>query len=588
MKLFGCIAAALMFGGLAMLVGPVRGDTTADTMPSYPPPEPYMAQGDYAGYRTSVLQFLDKKATAPEAPRAAMDLLQYSSVIESEPNTALRMYATLLMDYTPSYQTKYLMSQLRDPSEFTRMMYGIFLANAQNIPPEFPRKFVRATRAGLTRFPEGRSLLAGGQELVAFTAIMAHRAGDGDLQDTLQNVLKQLGPQGEAGLAIVQTMTDDHKTPVEQLTALHQVTPHGGVIIFERMLSNQLKDADRDLPTVQKILADDDVMEGRLTDALTKLDKLPADMLDARLSFWRGWATAVKGDSARAAHILRDLAKQSPNDPWGKLAGEAAVDVEGQAENLAAATDSLFNAMTPFHNKIHGLEMHSQFDVPKGPPVHLYLGIIAKQNMELFATQGDVVKVAYHSTEKDSSVYFADENKKWVFNSGGILAVPTIQWTGTQLSLSTSPSWLDTPDDVLTTIGKLAQLPFVASRGGVTDWMDSFVKQGTLPGRVQVDGTVKTFKWIHPDPLEAKLVTTSYSIDSKTSAMTFSRGEFKITSLRVVGDDQELTLSAPVMPNVPEANTVHADKVDREVTARVFGAIQRTVSPPTTKPSTQP
>jgi len=588
MRLRGRIAAVLMLGVVAMLVGPSRGDTTDTT--GYPAPEPYMAQGDYAGYRASVLQFLDKKAAAAEAARAAMDLLQYSAVIEPEPNTTARMYAMLLMDYTPSFQTKYLLSQMRDPSEFTRWMYGIFLGNAQNMPAEFPRKFVRATRAGLTRFPEGRSLLAGGPELVAFTAVMAHRAGDADLQDNLQKVLTQIGPQGEAGLAIVQTLTDDHKSAVEQLTALHQIHNHGGVIIFERMLANQMKPADSDLSVVQKIMADDDVMDGRLSDALVKLDKLPAEQLDPRLTFWRGWTAAVKGDSARAARILRDLAKQSPNDDWGKLAGQVAPDVESQAENLAAATDSLWAEVARFQGKIKGVEMQAQFEEPKGPPVHLYLGLIDQKDMELVATQGDAVKVAYHSSEKDSSVYFADENKQWVFPGGGEIAVPTIEWRNGQLTVSPTASWAKTPDDLLATIGKLSHLPFLASRGAVTDWLDGLVKQGTLPARVQVNGDVKTFKWLHPDPLEPKLVDTSYSVDSKNSVMTFSRGDFKITALRVAGEDQEMTLAAPAMPVVAEANTVHEQKMDtaRSITGKVFDAIQRVIVPPTTPPTTMP
>lgn len=585
MSLRGKLAVVVMFGVLAMLVGPAKGAAATDDTPTYPAPETYLPH--YSDYRDATLAFLAKKSVDSNVrARAAMDLLEISYVLD-DPGTSYEMHKRLLLDFTDSYQTKYLISQLRDPSEFTGLMYNIFVTNVQDVPAGLPTKFVAATKAGLSRF-RLNSLLAG-QEFVAFTAIMAHQAGDMEMQNSVMNVLKEFGQQGIVGLAIARIMTDEQLTAIDRLTTLHEKIPaHGSTIPFERMLVNQMKAADRDLPAVQKILADDDVLEGRLTDGLGKLDKLPPDLLDARLTFWRGWATAVKGDSARAGHILRDLAKASPADPWGKLAGDLAPDVEAQAENLAAATDNLFAAVAPFHDSIKALEMQAEFEAVHGPPVHVYLGILAKQSFDLVATQGEVVRVAYHSTEKDSSVYFADEKKKWVFDSGGLIAVPTIKWNGAQLTVSSDASWQNTPDDILTTIHDLAKLPFLASRGGVTDWLDNFVKQGTLPGHVQTDGNVKTYKWLHPGALEPKVETTTYSLDSKTSAVTFSRGGFKITSLRVAGDDQELTLSPPAMPSVPEANTIHAEKVDREVAARVLGAIERVIIPPTTQPSTQP
>ena len=567
-RLFGIPAC----GALLLLCG----RTLAQTGPAVPPvPEQY--EGRYSAYAVAAEGFIRDHADSPAAPRCAMDLL-VTATTSGDQTTAAKMRIVLVGDYPTSAQGKYFINSLSDVSQFVQIMSEVADQNFENMQQDFAARFDVAMRMGVQRF--GLPALGDGGQLVR-VALITGAAQDTQLLQASYAVLANGGSRLDFWRRILLTATSKDPS-LKRLSQLHAMSIRQAAIPFEMLLLNHLTPDEKTTTDAQTIETDDLLQLGRMTDALPLLEKLcDAPNPDARLLFWKAWATAANGDALAGQKMLRDLAKSHASDPWGKVAGDLADTAGGLDPSVDANVEGALNVSRRLKGGVEAVEGKAVYIREDGQKISMYLGLVAAKYYEMIFQKGTEVGVAFKATDSETWIYTQTDGKTEHYTKPIYLPAPQLRppYFG----------FVSNFDDLKASFTNLTATDLFSTSQGLKDVLKSFTKKGVFPSPPQLptataSGTV--FTWVSPDVMTPTVGRAAITIATDGTVTAIHGGGFDLSDLHY-GPASAVTPNPPAMPS-GATDDKGAMTPAAIVAAGQSVAVLLSPPPPSTQPTTAP
>jgi hypothetical protein len=277
----------------------------------YPLAEQYLGAGRIQEYTEACKQYLIANPRSFQAARLTMDLYMLGKVANDD-RTAVDARGGLLFQFADSLPAAYIVETFKDEPEFRQFI----LTEVEHRAAVLARTSVvmanHAIGLGLRRF--GDKLL--GEEAFALVvALIAEEAGNGVLH---QKALAAFDGPDKARPGLKEIRTACFGSPAgpsarpsikERVLRLHALRAEGNARLFEWYYAAKLAPADRQDPQVLRILAENDVLAGKVSDACVSIKALLAKQTDAQLLLWLAWCHFGMGQKVEARARLEELQK---------------------------------------------------------------------------------------------------------------------------------------------------------------------------------------------------------------------------------------------------------------------------------------
>jgi hypothetical protein len=570
-----------------LFVLPICSRVLAKDAPVPPEPEQFVDEGRYSDYAAKAESYLIAQPDAPASPRVAMDLLIAAEVFDDRAS-AIKMSELLLSEYPTSLQARYMVANLHEASDFTGLMAEIASEGMQNMPAEFPVKYMQAERLGLARF--GATALGSGAPLIR-TTLLARLAGDTQMAGACIQLMNSPSQADERQVLIA--VADDSRPVIDRLKQLHTLTNRALAVPFEQYLLDKLSDADRQTSDVLRIEAENDLFTGQLSDSLPLLKKMaPGGVLEPRLAFWQAWATAAAGNSADAAALMNQLAQTAGNDPWGKQAADLAPALGNVDNSVNHNVEAALLASRGLTNGLDQIEAQATYIRPDGVKLDAYFAHVGGKLFELEIQRDGKTFFVYRDTDKDCTIFLDGQPAIYHSDKPGVVLVPmlAIRRLGNNFLFAGGMKFTYQLDDFETALTNILGSPNLSTRDGLQDLLNSTVRRGIVPLPPTTAGGNTVYAWVKPSLDTPDVTRVEFTVASNDQITAISSGQFNLTNLKY-GPAGSFALTKPAMPT---GKTIESGPLDANLVAHLVSTVVNQFSPPpttqpaATEPATQP
>ncbi len=512
-----------------------------------------MSAGDFA---RRAGDFLREHPASKFAPRVALDLLTTANATRDE-SLANQARVALFLDYPESPQAALVLGFYRQPGEYAAFLNKVFDDNVDSPGELFAYRFSRAIQRGLAHFNQG----LGDRGLSLRVVAMTRRHARHWLRAPARaDIAQGDDPAAKVGRVIL----DEQITAVEAIERLHAMRGEHLARVIERVLFDELPDAVRQEPKLQRLLSANYLSRGKLSEAAAILNGATLEEADAEWLLSRAICAAQLGsleDARRSLDAIETRFAGSLQNDVGRVllpCLEKKTDNEQAFANhvLTLARQIKAGDWNMLEASLAALNPQTQ------RTINVYLAYAVDQNLlELQIRDEAKLVAAYRCEAQHCQVYIAGEQAILKFPQP-VMPVPTaslqvnrdgvfnFNWnvqTGSSLRAAGAANRGLLDSELLSTTGGLQRCLASINRKG---WfLESLASQE--------DGI--RVQWLHAssDPPSADRTQIEFSPERRTLAF---RSKFLISNLNLrYGGSGSLALAPPAWPELPIAEKSAVD-----------------------------
>jgi hypothetical protein len=492
---------------------------------------------------------------APAAARAGLDwYLAATAVGHHDEQKAARMY--LLLEHPRTTSGAFIYQSLKADDQLAELLLEEFNREDRQLDTPFLTRYVLATLMAPQR------CMAAAQDNANFmlSLIYALQATGHDAEHphvkSAQAQLRKRDENGKTSRILDVILAKDRRT-AEKFAQLQEFKDNVTARAVQRGLFLRLQILERVRPAEMRLHLENLLTGRKWKEALPWFDKLPADAHDAQVRFWQGWALAASGETAQALEVLAALAKDEPDDAWGKLAAESIPNIQGERARLEALAAMIYagikrwkeNPPEVFEGRIVLLDEEDESILAEG-----YLGIDATRSHFEVCIQRDNKLIAAYRTRAGRGAIFSEGKTEIVtFDRGGIIPTPRVSIEEDGDEKYRFNFALGVKDrlqgDLNALCDSLLQSPVLASEQSILRFLTHQHDYGMF--LAPVEQGKQQLVWVGCPLDEAKLNRLVFQLGDEGRVTSLLSDSGRIERIRF-GLASDLTLTPPAWPDLPK------------------------------------
>lgn len=507
-------------------------------------------------FARQAIEFLRDHPASKFAPRVALDLLAAANAARDE-SLAHQARVALFLDYPESPQAALALGFYRQPVEYAAFLNKVFDDNVDSPGGLFAYRFSRAIHRGLAHFNQS----FGDRSLSLRIVAMTRR----HVGHWLRAPARADVAQGDDQAAKVgRIVLDEQITAVEAIERLHAMGGERLARIIERVLFDELPDAVRQEPKLQRLLAENYLSRAKLPEAAAILNEATLAAADAEWLLSRAICAAQLGKADGARQSLDAIETRFAGSPQNDVGRVLLACLEKKTDNEQAFANHVLTLARQI--KAGGWNMLeaslAAFNPQTQRTINVYLAYAIDQNLlELQIREEAKLVAAYRCEAQHCQVYIAGEQAILKFPQP-VMPVPTASLQVNRDG-DFNFNWNVQTGFSLRAAGAanrgLLDSALLSTADGLQTCLASVNRRGWfLESLVSPEDGIRV-EWVQAssDPPRVDRAQIEFSPEQRTLAF---RSKFFISNLKVrYGEAGELAFAPPAWPALPIAEKSAVD-----------------------------